>query len=377
MFHTKVLVIGAGPSGLASLRAVKEHDPPFYNSRNELLCLDSGSCLGGIWRPPTTESKGFIWDGMLTNLSREKCAFGGFSHEECFAEKEKILEESPYATTKEMLIYFNKFTAKFDLEKHIQLNSRVVNVDLLKGEQDNEQENNSNNNNIKYKVEYIILDAASQTKHTIITCEKIIFASGVFSVPNIPVKLQTVCQEAGVKCAHSCEIQSPQNFCSGGASSSSIKKKKVLIVGNSYSGADIAVAFSKLREQLGIEEVISTCREKGRWFMPRNLKLKSSNNNNTNGEPEEFVVDAWDRLLEKRLETHFGESDSYFNSISSHRDRHAWLKSVLPDPGETHAFLKIDTENDPAQTVICSNFLETILEGGIKLMKWFVTNPKN
>jgi cation diffusion facilitator CzcD-associated flavoprotein CzcO len=343
LMNTKILVIGCGPSGLASLRAVKEHDPYFYNSQQQLLCLESGSSIGGIWR----NNDGFVWNGMLTNLSREKCAFGGFTHEECFQKQEKDIQT--YASTSEMNQYFVKFAEKFDLVKHVRLNSKVIKVEKIK---------NNNENPFVYHVTFQDTTPSSSLNFEL-TCEKIIFASGVFSVPKIPLKLKQACLEAGIKCAHSCEMRSPKDFVADGDENN--KKKKVLIVGSAYSGADIAVAFSQQRNELGIEEVISTCRERGRWFMPRHLKLRQNS--------EEFVVDAWDRLLETRQERHFSSSSSYITSILSHKDRHDWLKSVLPDPGSVHPFLKINTETDPAQTVICTDYLETVQQGGIKLMK--------
>ena len=66
-----ILVVGAGPSGLAAAKyALQAGMKP--------IVLERRSDLGGVWHP----QYGYTWDNMTTNLSKYSCSFSDFPWEE-------------------------------------------------------------------------------------------------------------------------------------------------------------------------------------------------------------------------------------------------------------------------------------------------------
>jgi len=106
-----VCVIGAGPSGLAVCKALKQAAIPF-------VCFEAGRSVGGIWDVEGGHGGGYR--SLHTNTSKAKMAFSDFP----------FPEEVPlFPSHVDMLAYFNAYVDRFELRDHIRLNSRVVSAE--------------------------------------------------------------------------------------------------------------------------------------------------------------------------------------------------------------------------------------------------------
>ena len=109
----KVCIIGAGPAGLATARRLIEA------GIREVVILERQATVGGNWTWGDASSHSSIYDTVRSISSRDMTAFEGVP----FSSTVGI-----YPTRTEMLLYLQRFAARFDLERLIRLNTHVVSV---------------------------------------------------------------------------------------------------------------------------------------------------------------------------------------------------------------------------------------------------------
>jgi cation diffusion facilitator CzcD-associated flavoprotein CzcO len=94
-------VIGAGPCGLATGKALKEAGIPYE-------CLEAGPGVGGIW--DVQRGYGGGYRSLHTNTSKAKMAFSDFP----------FPDDSPqFPNHKQMLDYFNAYADHFEIRDPI------------------------------------------------------------------------------------------------------------------------------------------------------------------------------------------------------------------------------------------------------------------
>ncbi|KAF3823428.1 hypothetical protein GH733_010864 [Mirounga leonina] len=110
----KVAVIGAGVSGLVSLKCCVDEGL-------EPTCFERTEDIGGLWRfkENVEDGRANIYQSVITNTSKEMSCFSDFPMPEDFP---NFLHNS------KLLEYFRIFARKFDLLKYIQFQTTVLSV---------------------------------------------------------------------------------------------------------------------------------------------------------------------------------------------------------------------------------------------------------
>ncbi len=215
----RVAIIGAGPSGLAALRAFesarrKGADIP------ELVCYERQSDYGGIWnytwRTGTDEYgepvHGSMYRYLWSNGPKECLEFADYSFEEHFGRP--IPSYPPRAVLHD---YIKGRIEKSGVTQYIKLNTAVrwVSYDDATGK-------------FSVTVKDLKSDETSMSEF-----DYVIAASGHFSTPNVP-EFEGIRAFPG-RVMHSHDFRSADEFAG----------KRVLCVGSSYSSEDIGIQCLK------------------------------------------------------------------------------------------------------------------------------------
>ncbi|XP_058396072.1 flavin-containing monooxygenase 2 isoform X3 [Diceros bicornis minor] len=220
----KVAVIGAGVSGLASLKCCVDEGL-------EPTCFERTEDIGGLWRfkENVEDGQASIYQSVITNTSKEMSCFSDFpmpEHFPNFLHNSKLLE------------YFRIFAKKFDLLKYIQFQTTVLSVKKhpdfsSSGQWEVVTESNG-------KEQRAVFDA-------------IMVCSGHHILPHIPLESFPGIERFKGQYFHSRQYKHPEGF----------EGKHILVIGIGNSASDIAVELSKKAAQV----FIST--RHGSWVMGR------------------------------------------------------------------------------------------------------------
>jgi len=213
-----VAVIGAGPSGLASAKALLEHglEPVVYDNADD---------IGGMWGGP---SRGAWSSYARTNLSYFSCGFSDYRWPEgtdVFPKRYSMIE------------YLRGYAAEFGLTQYIQFKTQVQSVEPLGGH--------------KWKV---TTQSGGKVEERIF--DNVIVATGVFSQPYIPF-FEGLLERYQGEVYHSADCYldelNRENFAN----------KKVLVVGAAFSGTEIAAKLLEYNSDVTVGF------RKPAWFLPR------------------------------------------------------------------------------------------------------------
>lgn len=182
-------IIGAGPMGLASARNLQKLGIPFIG-------FEQHSDVGGLWDIDNPHST--MYDSAHLISSKRMTEFAEFPMDDSVA---------PYPHHNEMRRYFHDYASHFQLRRHYELNTRVIELTpdgdgwMLLSERDGVQQRRR--------------------------FDGVLIANGTLHKPNIP----GLPGQFSGELMHSADYRSPEVF----------KGKRVLLVGCGNSGADIAV----------------------------------------------------------------------------------------------------------------------------------------
>uniref|UniRef100_UPI0025417F71 dimethylaniline monooxygenase [N-oxide-forming] 2-like n=1 Tax=Euleptes europaea TaxID=460621 RepID=UPI0025417F71 len=114
----RVAVIGAGVSGLASIKGCLDEGL-------EPTCFEQSSDLGGLWRFTENEEKGraSIYKSVVMNSSKEMSCFSDFPMPDHFPN---------YLHNSKFLEYLQLYAKRFDLLKYIRFKTPVIHVEKSK-----------------------------------------------------------------------------------------------------------------------------------------------------------------------------------------------------------------------------------------------------
>ncbi|KAH8596605.1 hypothetical protein B0O99DRAFT_671186 [Bisporella sp. PMI_857] len=160
MAPSKVVVIGAGWSGLAAAKTYLQINPDV-----SLTILDEDSSVGGVW------SASRVYPGLIA----DSCA-AVFDYSDFPMHRNLGLKKWADLSGDKVHEYLELYVDKFDLRKRCRLNTRVVKV---------EREEDNLYGVWKIEVE-VKKDFEEYTVNEILTCDKLIVATGVTSTPNFP-----------------------------------------------------------------------------------------------------------------------------------------------------------------------------------------------
>lgn len=217
--RTRVAVLGAGPSGLAQLRAFQTLRDQ-GQSIPEIVCFEKQADWGGMWRynwETCTDRNGepvhgsmyrFLW----INAPKEALEFGDYTFDDHF--KEPIPSYVPRAVLKD---YVTSRVEKNNVRQYIRFNHAVrwVEYDSI--------------------TEMFTVSVMDHDTDTLITEEfdYVVCATGHFSTPHIP-RFDGLSMSSG-RVLHSHEFRDAREF----------KDQDILIIGSSYSAEDIGTQCYK------------------------------------------------------------------------------------------------------------------------------------
>ncbi|XP_064139002.1 flavin-containing monooxygenase 2 isoform X2 [Loxodonta africana] len=220
----KVAVIGAGVSGLISLKCC-------VNEGLEPTCFERTEDIGGLWRfkENVEEGRASIYQSVITNTSKEMSCFSDFpmpEHFPNFLHNSKLLE------------YFRIVARKFDLLKYIQFQTTVLSV--------------TKRQDFSSSGQWEIV-TKSNGKEQSAVFDAVMVCSGHHILPHIPLQSFPGIERFKGQYFHSRQYKHPEGF----------EGKRILVIGMGNSASDIAVELSKKAAQVFISL------RQGSWVMSR------------------------------------------------------------------------------------------------------------
>jgi dimethylaniline monooxygenase (N-oxide forming) len=189
-----VAVIGAGSSGLAVLRALREKGIA-------VECFEQGSDVGGLWRYENDNGLSGAYASLRTNVSRPRMQYPSFPMPRSYAD---------FPSHRDMARYLGAYAEAFGLREFIRFRASVE------------------------RLEHVpsggwCLELDDGTVHSY---RAVVVAVGLFWCPKVPDYPGTF----GGAAIHSHEYRTPQPFTG----------RRVLVVGAGQSAAEIAVEVSQV-----------------------------------------------------------------------------------------------------------------------------------
>ncbi|XP_054646657.1 flavin-containing monooxygenase 5-like [Dunckerocampus dactyliophorus] len=221
----KVAVIGAGLSGLTSIKACLEEGL-------EPTCFESSRDIGGVWRFKEEPEPGQanIYQSVVINSSKEMMAFSDFPPPSYFPNN---MHHS------EVMVYLRLYAQTFRLLQHIRLQTAVVSVRPTPDFATTGQ----------WEVQTEGRDGQTQSHifNAVMVC------TGHYTTPHLPLKDFPGIESFEGKYFHSWEYRSFEG----------LQGKRVVVIGIGNSGGDIAVDVSRVAEKVFFSS------RSGAWVMTR------------------------------------------------------------------------------------------------------------
>ncbi|XP_036128778.1 dimethylaniline monooxygenase [N-oxide-forming] 2-like [Molossus molossus] len=220
----KVAVIGAGASGLISLKCCLEEGlAP--------TCFERTEDIGGLWRfkEIVEDGRPSIYQSVIANTSKEMSCFSDFPMPDDFP---NFLHHS------KLLEYFRMFAKKFDLLKYIQFQTTVLSV----------KECPDFSSSGQWEV---VTESKGQEQSAIF--DAVMVCSGLYTVPHVPLEAFPGIERFRGPHLHSRQYKKPEGF----------EGKRVLVIGLGNSASDVAAELSRKASQV----FLST--RHGSWVISR------------------------------------------------------------------------------------------------------------
>jgi dimethylaniline monooxygenase (N-oxide forming) len=192
-----VAVIGAGSSGLAVVKALREHEVA-------VDCFEQGSDVGGLWRYENDNGLSGAYASLRTNASRLRMQFPSFPMPGSFGD---------FPHHSEMAAYLDAYAEAFELHELIRFGTTVERVEPAAD-----------------GTWTITLDDGSRRRY-----RAVVVATGVFWSPKLPTYPGSFDGEV----SHAHEYRVPDRFAG----------RRVLVVGAGPSAAEIAVEVSAVAQR--------------------------------------------------------------------------------------------------------------------------------
>ncbi|XP_014847685.1 PREDICTED: dimethylaniline monooxygenase [N-oxide-forming] 5-like isoform X2 [Poecilia mexicana] len=208
----RVAVIGAGPSGLTSVKACLEEGL-------EPTCFESSDDIGGLWmfKEVPEPSRASIYRSLTINISKEMMCYSDFP----------IPADYPnYMHHSKILKYFRMYAEHFKILKYIRFQTSVKKV----------TQRPDFSRTGQWEVVTKTKDGLEE-RHIF---DAVICCSGHYTYPNLPLKDFPGIETFEGKYFHSWDYKGPEDM----------HGKRVVVIGIGNSGGDIAVESSKFAEQV-------------------------------------------------------------------------------------------------------------------------------
>jgi len=225
----KVAIIGAGPSGLISIKTCIENGL-------EPVCFEMTDDIGGLWNYKTSliHQKGSVMRSTIINSSKENMAFSDYPAPKEFAN---------FMHNKQLIKYFRMYAEEFKLHDKIKFNTKVTRL--------------VQNSDYETTGKWIISYCEKDDMEIVEVFDAVMICNGHHACPNIPEfkGLNDANAKFKGEVLHAWKYREPFGFVD----------KRVLVVGVGNSGGDIGVELSRIASQT----YLST--RSGMWCAPRSL----------------------------------------------------------------------------------------------------------
>ncbi|XP_044530815.1 dimethylaniline monooxygenase [N-oxide-forming] 3-like [Gracilinanus agilis] len=220
----KVAIVGAGVSGLASIRACLEEGL-------EPTCFERSNDVGGLWKfsDHAEEGRASIYQSVVTNSCKEMMCFPDFPYPDDYPN---------YMHNAKLQEYIKMFARKKNLLKYIQFETLVTSIKKCANFPVTGQWN-------------IVTERDGKQESSIF--DAVLICSGHHVYPNLPVDSFPGIKKFKGQILHSWKYKHPGNF----------RDKRVVMIGLGNSGADITVDLSH-----AVKKVFLSTRS-GSWIISR------------------------------------------------------------------------------------------------------------
>uniref|UniRef100_G1RYU9 Flavin-containing monooxygenase n=1 Tax=Nomascus leucogenys TaxID=61853 RepID=G1RYU9_NOMLE len=220
----KVAVIGAGVSGLSSIKCCVDEDL-------EPTCFERSDDIGGLWKFTESSTDGMtrVYKSLVTNVCKEMSCYSDFPfHEDYpnFMNHEKFWD------------YLQEFAEHFDLLKYIQFKTTVCSI--------------TKHPDFSATGQWDVV-TETEGKQNRAVFDAVMVCTGHFLNPHLPLEAFPGIHKFKGQILHSQEYKIPEGF----------QGKRVLVIGLGNTGGDIAVELSRTAAQV----LLST--RTGTWVLGR------------------------------------------------------------------------------------------------------------
>ncbi|XP_040307643.1 dimethylaniline monooxygenase [N-oxide-forming] 4 isoform X1 [Herpailurus yagouaroundi] len=220
----RVAVIGAGVSGLSSIKCCLDEDL-------EPTCFERSNDIGGLWKFTETSKDGMtrVYRSLVTNVCKEMSCYSDFPFQEDYPN---------YMNQGKFWDYLQEFAEHFDLLKYIRFRTTVCSVTKRPDFSETGQ-----------------WDVVTETegKRDRGVFDAVMVCTGHFLNPHLPLESFPGIHKFKGQILHSQEYKSPEGF----------QGKRVLVIGLGNTGGDVAVELSRTAAQV----LLST--RTGAWVIHR------------------------------------------------------------------------------------------------------------
>jgi dimethylaniline monooxygenase (N-oxide forming) len=306
----RVAILGAGPGGIVSAKyAVENGFTP--------VVFDKKAIPGGLWSSGTA-----IWEGMHTNVSRYSVMFSDFP----WPDKSSLIPSA-----KEVYNYLLSYIKHYQLENYFQFNSNVDQVKYLP--------------NKKWQLTWTNYLTGEQTTEVF---DYLMCSTGLHCMPNWP-EFKNIESYKGIL-MHSVDYKTLDPR---------LKDKKVIVVGNSYSGVEISAHL------VGHAKTIVNIFNRPYLSFPRLLKVETNEKNVYNIIP----VDLF-----------YGRELCFSIPINKEEERKSKIElfgKLCPhqtNKAKCHPAMYYELDDDePIREAVTDNYYPYIMRGKIKPKKARIT----
>ncbi|KAG3255487.1 dimethylaniline monooxygenase [N-oxide-forming] 5, transcript variant X1 [Ictidomys tridecemlineatus] len=224
MTKQRISVIGAGASGLSSIKCCLDEDL-------EPVCFERTDDIGGLWRYQENpeEGRASIYKSVIINTSKEMMCFSDYpvpDHYPNFMHNSQILE------------YFRMYAKDFDLLKYIQFKTTVCSV--------------KKRPDFSTSGQWEVVTECDGKKEVDVF-DGVMVCTGHHTNAHLPLESFPGIEKFKGQYFHSRDYKNPEAFAG----------KRVIIIGIGNSGGDLAVEISHTAKQV----FLSTRR--GAWILNR------------------------------------------------------------------------------------------------------------
>ncbi|GAB5583406.1 dimethylaniline monooxygenase [N-oxide-forming] 4 isoform X1 [Prionailurus iriomotensis] len=206
----RVAVIGAGVSGLSSIKCCLDEDL-------EPTCFERSNDIGGLWKFTETSKDGMtrVYRSLVTNVCKEMSCYSDFPFQEDYPN---------YMNQGKFWDYLQEFAEHFDLLKYIRFRTTVCSVTKRPDFSETGQ-----------------WDVVTETegKRDRGVFDAVMVCTGHFLNPHLPLESFPGIHKFKGQILHSQEYKSPEGF----------QGKRVLVIGLGNTGGDVAVELSRTAAQ--------------------------------------------------------------------------------------------------------------------------------